>query len=187
MNVTYAELESDLARAHVGVDASELHGSLTGYLCGGGRAAPGGVLQALELDVEDATARAPFDDRVQALYRDCRAALDDAQMGFEPLLPDSERPLAERAEALVEWCRGFLGGFGLAGAQRTQELSADGSEILRDLGTIAGSELSFEGDEDDERSLMEISEFVRVGALVLHAEVAGTRASGAPQAGGSVH
>ncbi|NKZ39377.1 MULTISPECIES: UPF0149 family protein [Oleiagrimonas] len=187
MNVTHAELETELARARVGVDASELHGSLTGFLCGGGTIESGRVLQALELDVEEEGARGQLDAHLQALCRDCRAALDDAQMGFEPLQPDAERPLTERAQALVSWCRGFLGGFGLASAQRKQDLSDDGNEILRDFGVIAGSELAVDGDEDDERSLMEVSEFVRVGALVLHAEVAGKRASGGAHPGKRVH
>lgn len=191
MQHTYDQLESVLARHRAGVDASELHGSVTGYLCGGGQVGAGGLLQVLELDVEEGEDRRAVQEQLQDLYRACRAALDDAQLGFEPLLPASERPLSERADALVEWCRGFLGGFGLASAQRTQQLSADGNEILRDLGTIAASELTCGDSEEDERSLMEVGEFVRVGALVLHAEVAGQRAgavAGANAGGsGSVH
>jgi len=176
MNHSHAQLESFLAGARAGVGASDLHGSVTGYLCGGGAAAHGELLKALELDVEEGEPRRQLEARLEDLVLECRAALDDAQLGFQPLLPDAARPLPERADALVEWCRGFLGGFGLAHARQAGDLTAEGSEVLHDFGTIAGSELSCGESEEDERSLMEVSEFVRVGALVLHAEIAGRRA-----------
>lgn len=185
MKQSHAQLETFLAAAGAGVGASDLHGSVTGYVCGGGSAADGPLLQVLQLEVDAAETRKQVETRLHELMRECRAALDDSQLGFQPLLPDSGRPLPERADALVEWCRGFLGGFGLAGGKRAERaLTADGSEVLRDLGTIAASELSCGEDEEDERSLMEVSEFVRIGALVLHAEIAG-RGSGAPAPGGS--
>lgn len=176
MNLSHAQLENFLAGAKAGVGASDLHGSVTGYLCGGGAAANGDLLAALELDVDEGEPRRRLEARLEDLVRECRAALDDAQLGFQPLLPDAGRPLPERADALVEWCRGFLGGFGLAHGRQAGELTADGSEVLRDFGTIAASELSCGENEEDERSLMEVGEFVRVGALVLHAEIAGSRA-----------
>ncbi len=187
MTVTYLQLESALASAKASVDASDLHGSVAGYLCGGGTADAAGLLQALELELDDPGARGRLQAEVESLYRDCRAALDDAELGFQPLLPDADRPVDERADSLVEWCRGFLGGFGLATAQRSQALSADGEEILRDFGTIGASDLSCGDSDEDERALVEVSEFVRVGALVLHAETAGKRASGGAPSGNGVH
>lgn len=180
MSVTHDELETDLAQAHVGVGASDLHGSMTGYLCGGGRADAAHVMEALELDLEHGPARQRVDDDLKDLYLECRAALADVELGFQPLLPAVERPLPERAVAVVEWCRGFLGGFGLARTRCDQALSADADEILRDFGTIAGSELTCGNDEDDERALMEVCEFVRVGALLLHTEMAVHGATPAP-------
>ena len=77
----------------------------------------------------------------------CETELADPELGFEPLLPADDRPLAERAEAMVDWCRGFLGGFGLAGAAAHAKLSDEAQEVLRDLATIAGSSFDF-GNED---------------------------------------
>lgn len=176
MNLSHAQLESFLAGAKAGVGASDLHGSVTGYLCGGGGAADGGLLKALELEVDEGEPRRRLEARLGDLARECRAALEDAQLGFQPLLPDAARPLPVRADALVEWCRGFLGGFGLAHGRQAGELTAEGSEVLRDFGTIAASDLSCGESDEDEHSLMEVSEFVRVGALVLHAEIAGRSA-----------
>jgi uncharacterized protein YgfB (UPF0149 family) len=90
-------------------------------------------------------------------------------------LPSDDRPLPERAEALVDWCRGFLGGFGLAGTEAHAKLSEEAQEILRDLGSIAAAQLDFGEEGDDEDALIEVHEFVRVGAMLLFAECAGGR------------
>ena len=91
--------------------------------------------------------------------------------GFEPLLPPADTALEHRADALVDWCRGFLGGLGLAGVSREHGLSADGAEILSDFGTIAGTRFEYADGEEDESALTEVIEFIRVGVLLLHAEI----------------
>lgn len=172
--IGYSELDGALARARAGVGASDLHGSLTGYLCGGGRADARHWFEALELchgdgDGDDASALpAPLLER---LYADCTAWLADPAITFEPLLPHADTPIAARAEALVEWCRGFLGGFGLAGQNPAATLSGDAREILTDFSTIATTHFEYAGNDDDEAALSDVVEFLRVGALLLHAEM----------------
>lgn len=167
--ITHADLAAALATMRLGVGASELHGSLSGYLCGGGSAGAPALLTALELEGE-----APTDDAGQhllnELYAETRVQLEDPELGFEPLLPEDSRPLAERGDALVEWCRGFLGGLGLGGQAGQRGLSAEGKEILHDLDAIAASHFSYD-DADDEASLTEVFEFVRIGVLLLYAEL----------------
>jgi uncharacterized protein YgfB (UPF0149 family) len=106
------------------------------------------------------------------LYEDCAAWFGDPELAFEPLLPEADSSLDARTDALVEWCRGFLGGLGLAGVSSRQGLSADAAEILQDFGTIAGSRFEYADAEEDENALAEVIEFIRVGALLLHAELA---------------
>ena len=172
--LSYDQLDALIVRLRLGVDASELHGSLCGYLAGG--AAPLGrdLLAALQLDGAEEVTPAPADQAaLEALLGQCRDALADPELGFEPLLPDGDRPLAERAEAVVDWCRGFLGGFGLAGTDAHARLSDDAQEVLRDFGTIAASAFDFGDAAEDEDALIEVQEFLRVGALLLHTESAG--------------
>ncbi len=165
---THAELATTLARLRLGVGASELHGSLVGYLCAGGRAGAGDWPVALELDHGDGG----FEDTVFArLHHFCREQLDDEDLGFEPLLPDDNEPLARRGDALVEWCRGFLGGVGLAGSAGGAALSGDAREILGDLAANAGSRFDYDDDDGDETALVEVLEFIRVGVLLLHEEM----------------
>lgn len=172
--MTHAELATALETLRLGVGASDLHGSLTGYLCAGGKASVEEWPRALEIEPEAATAL--HDEALRCLYTECRAQLDDPDLGFEPLLPGLEASVEHRAEALVEWCRGFLGGVGLSGAQ-PRALSTDATEVLSDIGRIASSRFDYDDAEEDETALLEVLEFVRVGVLLLHAEMRRPRSS----------
>jgi len=120
---------------------------------------------------------------LQRLARQCETELTDPELGFEPLLPADDRPLTERADAMVDWCRGFLGGFGLAGTSVHAQLSDDAQEVLRDLGTVAASSFDFGSETEDEDALIEVQEFVRVAAMLLYTECNAHD----PSASGTVH
>jgi len=180
--ISYSELGDALARVQAGVGASELQGSLVGYLCGGGSADARHWFDVLEFDHAGEIAAALPPGLLERLHRDCSAWLADPELGFEPLLPAAEAPIDVRADALVEWCRGFLGGFGLAGGGQHGSLSGDAQEILTDFGTIAATRFEYADNEDDEAALAEVIEFIRVGALLLHAEL-----HAAPQTGATLH
>ena len=176
--ITHAQLGEVLAGLHFGVDASDLHGSLTGFLCAGGQANASDWLAALQLQLDEGErVAATRSVALQQLFADCAAWLEDPDLRFEPLLPAADTPVATRADALVEWCRGFLGGIGLAGTDRSA-LSADCAEILHDFGTIAGTHFEYADRDEDESALSEVIEFIRVGVLLLHAELVKT---GAPK------
>lgn len=152
----------------LGVDASELHGALCGYLCGGGEAGRGDWLERLALESD--TAQAPAEDSaLDRLFLASRAQLADPDFGFALLLPDHEREVEPRAEGLLAWCRGFLGGFGLAAGPKPP-LSPEAGEALEDLARLAQSRPSYEESDADETALTEIAEFVRVAALLLHGD-----------------
>jgi uncharacterized protein len=168
--IGYDELDIAVIQLRLGTDASELHGSLCGYLAGGGTLGRQSVLAALQLDGEAVSPSAADLALLDQLAQQSLAEFADAELGFEPLLPADDRPLSERADALVQWCRGFLGGFGLAGANVHAALSAEAQEILRDLGTIASSAFDFGDESEDEDALIEVHEFVRVGAMLLFTE-----------------
>lgn len=162
----HEDVASELNRLHVGIGAAELHGSLCGFVSGGGTAGRGDWLLQLALEADG---RPPPQGALDQLFLASQAQLGDPDLGFGLLLPDEDAPLAERAEALLSWCRGFLGGFGL-GAGAEPPLSAEGREALEDLGKIAASRLSYDDPEGDEAALLEVSEFVRVAALLLHSD-----------------
>lgn len=167
---THRELSETLDRLRVGVGASDLHGSLTGYLCGGGKASAQAWPEALELHA--ATDGWLDEPLFASLYKECREQLDDSELGFQPLLPSEDVALAKRGDELVEWCSGFLGGIGLSAADRLRTaLTPEANEILRDFAAIAASNLDYGDDDEDENALTEVLEFVRIGVLLLHGEL----------------
>ena len=163
----HAEVTAQLHALAVGMDASELHGSLCGYLSGG-EAPPRGEWIGRVLADPEPVAIAP-DSALDRMYTATATLLESPDFGFELLLPSPDEAVSERGEALLGWCRGFLGGFGLAaGAQ--PPLSEESRDALADLGRIAGSDLSYEDPETDEEALEEVAEFVRVAAMLLHSD-----------------
>lgn len=169
-------LSRTLDRLAAGLGAAELDGVLTGFLCAGGQATADHWLPRLALDEIDDTLEDGADRELfAALYRSLSADLDDPELGFTPLLPSDDSPVAERAAAMVEWCRGFLGGLGLAGVNLEAGLAGDGGEIVGDFGRIAATEFDpGESDEDDEAAYAEMVEYIRVGVLLLHQQLART-------------
>ena len=155
-------VQAQSAAAALAATPAELHGGLAGWLAGGGEPVAGWTARVLA----DAGLPAPEPGSpLDALREATSAHLADPALGFALLLP--EAATAERANALFDWCRGFLGGFGLAaGAQ--PPLSEEGSEALADLANLARADVD-EGD-DDEDALAEIEEFVRVAVLLLHGD-----------------
>lgn len=159
-------IEAEIRRLSLATDGSELHGALCGWLAGGGDAVrewPAKVLadEALAAPAEGS----PLDE----LRIASAAQLADRSFTFELLLPDVDAPLSERSGALFEWCRGFLGAFGLA-TGANPPLSEEGTEALGDIAKLAAAQPQDDGDEEDEAALVEIEEFVRVAALLLHGD-----------------
>ncbi|MFC5571383.1 UPF0149 family protein [Lysobacter yangpyeongensis] len=162
----FAALEAEIRALALAVTVPELHGGLCGWLAGGGAASPewpGNVLADAGLPA--VKAGSALDELGQA----SAAQLADRSFEFELLLPDADASLSERSGALFDWCRGFLGGFGLA-AGATPALSEDSSEALADLARLAAAQPQDDGDEEDEEALVELEEFVRVAALLLHGD-----------------
>lgn len=163
---SHADIQASSRRLGLGANASELHGGLCGWLAGGGATGPEWLARVLADD------GAPAPDGVLEEMRAATAAqIEDPEFRFALVLPAPDASLHERSLALFDWCRGFVGGFGLAaGAQ--PPVSEEGHEALADIAKLAAASAQEEGDEEDERALQEIHEFVRVAALLLHGDCA---------------
>lgn len=160
----YAEIAEHIAALSLSVDPSELHGSLCALRCGG---LPRANWLAEAMGDDDV----PLPPSTSALGRLDAATVEqlgEADFGLELLLPGEDAPVNERGEALVAWCRGFLGGIGLAGVE--SRLGDEASEALGDIARIAQSDVSYDEPEADEEALVELEEFVRVAALLIHGD-----------------
>lgn len=161
-----ASVEAEIRRLALALSPSELHGALCGWLAGGGAAVrdwPAKVLVDASLGTPEE--QSPLDQLREVAV----AQFSDRDFGFDLLLPDPEASLAVRSGALFDWCRGFLGAFGLA-VGANPRLSPESTEALADLAKLAAAQPQDEGDDEDEAALVEIEEFVRVAALLLHGD-----------------
>ena len=150
----------------LGMTPAELHGALTGWFAGGGADSPDWLGHVM---ADPALPQVVQGSALDVLRSASQAQLTDRGFGFELLLPDGDTSLGERCGALFDWCRGFLGAFGLATGAKPP-LSEEGEEALNDLARLATATAQDEGDEEDEDALAEIEEFVRVAALLLHGD-----------------
>ena len=169
----HAALAQALGCARASQDASELHGGISALAC---VLAPAAAARLLDGLVEEYRGNA--DAALQALLQTCLAATTRAlnavqEDDYVPLLPGDASPLAVQADALVGFCRGFLEGLGLAGVGAGRNLPAATAEALQAFAAIAAGPVALtDADVTGERAaLAELTDFVRIGVLLVHAEL----------------
>ena len=166
--MNFDELDRLLRRSGAPVDAAECHGALCGALC-----APDGAVDAWLARTLDgvADARAVHAPLLR-LAGDTRRALAEGEFEFAPLLPDDDEPLVERAQALGEWCEGFLLGIGTGRIERFDALAESVQEVVRDMIEIARIGVpSGDDPEGDEGAYVELVEYLRAGTQLVFDEM----------------
>lgn len=164
---------------------SELHGALCGRLAAGDRLENAqwlalvcehmGLPESAMGESEELTAfmTTAYDGTLQLLKA--------ADMSFQPLLPDDDYAMEQRLEALIAWIRGFLEGMALSAGESLGSAPDEIRELIEDLVAISQVSAAEEADDDSEQQLMEITEYVRLGALAVFTEF---NEPEAPAAGG---
>lgn len=106
------------------------------------------------------------------LFDDIKKQLQDSNMGFDLLLPEEDESLYARVTALQQWCSGFVLGMAMSGVKDNKNLPEDSRELLADI-TEIGTEGEFDLDdvEQSEEAYAEISEYVRMGILLINEEL----------------
>ncbi len=130
---SHNEIHRAASDLQLGSVASELHGSLVGYLLGGGLVTPGRWLDDLLIEVPPGEGHDEARRLLDAFALATTLPLAGASTTFAPLLPDATSPLRDRAQALTDWCSGFLGGLGISGTAS----HADSGPVADLLGNIA--------------------------------------------------
>lgn len=170
----YAACRDALERAEADVTAAEFHGTLCAMLC---------TRPDLKMEVcvaEIAVCEHPPESsawsRVLREHGErSRQAFAQGDFDLELLLPEDDASLAERSDALGEWCRGFLYGLGLYGGDISKRLSDDAREVVADLVEFTRLDVEEEASEQAEKALNEIVEYLRVGVLLIYEELARAR------------
>ncbi|MGB0732652.1 MAG: UPF0149 family protein [Pontibacterium sp.] len=153
------------------VSPSELHGLLCGHLVAGGRPDAASLLKhACDLmDIGELQNEASKVAILQ-IFEQSQWLLEEENLSFALLLPDDDAELSQRAQALGQWCNGFLAGFGLYGSQSDDSLSREAQEALSDVALIAQVVVGEEDGDGSEGDLIEVGEYVRTVVMMVFAE-----------------
>ncbi len=103
-----------------------------------------------------------------ALYDQTQRLLTQEQFEFDLFLPEDDL-LYVLAEAISDWCTGFIDGIGCAGTEA--QWSGQCNEILGDIIKLSNMSIDESEGEDMENGLMEINEYLRVAVQLIHAEI----------------
>jgi uncharacterized protein YgfB (UPF0149 family) len=177
-SVDYTAMQRILSQAGALTDAPEAHGTLAGAFCSADDYRFESWLA--ELFADGSAAGEPA-NVLREMFDRTRASLHADDLRFVAVLPDDEEPLAARAEALGQWCQGFLYGLGTNPIPHPDSLPEDVAEVVRDLSSIVQVGVDETQDEEaNESAYAELVEFVRVGVQLLFEELAPYRAANAP-------
>lgn len=165
------QLQALFERHEVFANASEVHGVITGLLCGGSTVECTDWLGPIADFFHQGLAFPQIVvDRLQLLYKAVWNKLVDEDLPFVPLLPDDDEALSVRSSALACWTQGFLLGFGvnkqvLAGA------TDDVNEAIQDFAEICKMTADLEENEENENAFFEVHEYVRISTLMCFGEL----------------
>ncbi|MBS9422393.1 YecA family protein [Photorhabdus caribbeanensis] len=162
----YQSFDEILHQQSVALTAAEMHGLISGLLCGGNRDSSWQVL-VHDLANDGLAFSHPLAQQLRELREITFESLDDSNFAFSLLLPDEDDNVFERADALAGWVNHFLLGLGVA-----QPKFADRKEIGEIIGDLRNiGLLGYEESDDQEelaQALEEVLEYVRVAAQLCY-------------------
>jgi hypothetical protein len=152
----------------VGLTSAEIHGLISGMLCGGNKDTSWQPLLH-DLTNEGLAFGQNLADTLRQMHSATSDSLEDDGFMFQLYLPDGDDvSVFDRADALAGWVNHFLLGLGVT-QPKLDKVTGETGEAIDDLRNIA--QLGYDEDEDQEElemSLEEIVEYVRVAALLCH-------------------
>ncbi|KAA1177080.1 YecA family protein [Photorhabdus heterorhabditis] len=163
----YQSFDEILHQQSVALTAAEMHGLISGLLCGGNRDSSSWQALVHDLANDGLAFPHPLAQQLRELREITFESLDDSNFTFHLLLPDEEGNVFERADALAGWVNHFLLGLGVTQPKLTDKKEV--SEIVGDLRNIGL--LGYEESDDQEelaQALEEVLEYVRVAAQLCY-------------------
>lgn len=172
----YEEVSRTLSGTGLAISAAEAHGIICGSIFLPGEPRRSWRTLILGTEAVPAHYRVAL-DVLDALYRCSHQLLHGADYSFMPLLPRQDRPLNTQANELGAWCRGYLLGLSAGTASDPRVASGDVGEFIADLVRIGEAELDdSEVHAPQERALVEIVEYIRVGVQLVFEDLHTRRA-----------
>jgi len=174
----FKQLQKHLDMNDASMAASELHGCLWGLYCGESDRSKINWRQSLAslLDEETQSLSVDLVNCIETIKTNICQQLDDGLFEAPLMLPADEEPLNVRLEGLVNWCEGWLLGFGMS-HQHQVKLSNDGQEALVDIRDISHVDTSIheEIDEDEhedmEKDFNQLCEHVKIATQLIQSDI----------------
>lgn len=181
---TYHDFSQAIASLNLPISCSELHGVLCGYLVSGRYREGESYLRALLAKRDAKTTRAATVALFDVLTIS-QQQLKQFGFDFEMMLPTDEAPLTIRAQAFSEWCEGFTQGLTVAGVDFSQLQNEEAQDAIQHITEFAQLDYaSLHVSEEDERALLEVTEYTRMAVLSLQADL---QAQGGKSGSGTTH
>lgn len=170
--IDFATMQAIITTENVKAHASEINGVLAGLICAGFAFEDQTYINMLDdlFNSGDSFPKA-VKSAIKQMYNELWTNILDDNYTFSLLLPDDDDSMAERGHALSVWVQGFNLGFGLQ-QKDNPVISAEVKEVLTDFSEIANLSDEMEEDEDTEQAYFEISEYVRISAVLCFSELA---------------
>jgi len=162
----FVDLEHKLRATPWNSGASEAHGVLCGLACLG---ITGDTIRTraylFQLEAQEHV------DIIEGMFGLVCRDLEDEDFGFDLMLPADDTTQIELAESISSWCQGFLLG---VCHEQTDILNSENPavrEALNDIIEIGHIEIDPSLEEQNERDLSEIIEFLRVATQLIYDEL----------------
>lgn len=168
---SYLDFSYAIAVLCLPISCAELHGVLCGYLVSGRQREAESYLRALlskrELKKTRTAALALFD-----VFAISQQQLTELGFVFELMLPNDDESLASRAQAFSEWCEGFTQGLTVSGVDVDKLHNEEAQEAIQHITEFAQLDYTaLRVSEEDERALLEVTEYTRMAVLSLQADL----------------
>ncbi|GMR21604.1 MAG: YecA family protein [Gammaproteobacteria bacterium] len=171
----HAVLAQAVNAAGITLAAAEVHGIIAGVLCAAPEPEQASEWVSIVLDERESGREQEVETLSRLLIQlhgRLLLQLRGAEFGLKLLLPDDEVLLSERIDALGEWCRGYMLGLVVGGVEDLHALPGAAAEASQDILGIA--EVDYENatpDDEAERDLLELQEFVRMAVQTVFDEI----------------
>ena len=177
LTIDHNELDAALRRCGSTWNAGQTHGLLCSRLAlAGADGASRWLAQVLADTDPENTLRTECQAMLEALCTSTWQQLSERQSDFMLLLPDDDDSAQVRAEAMGQWCEGFLHGLvsETHGDKLRERLASDPlSDIIKDLLEITRATVAEEADEQGtDNAFAELVEYLRVAAQLTYEELA---------------
>ena len=164
----YKDLNQLLNQQGVGLTPAEMHGLISGILCGGNSDSSWQPL-IHDLTNEGLAFGHELAEALRKMHSAISDSLEDDGFLFQLYLPEGDDvSVFDRADALAGWVNHYLLGLGVT-QPKLDKVTGEAGEAIDDLRNIA--QLGYDEEEDQEElemSLEEIIEYVRVASLLCH-------------------